>query len=253
MKKNITSVGAYLAQLEAQENASNFSSNEMSETFSSNEISAQMSGDDYLNVVDEDSNMSAGANNRIAKPYVLNIVNSTASTATAIIFGFNDYFNQTNFGSDTAITVSSGISGVPYRRMLAQTNNKPFEVGTWRLTCTNTSQLAQSMTISYVDANGRSATDPVPFAIYKDAYQQDNTILDVNTYPFKIDANTYLTIPILGSATLVMILFPAGIADQARTLVQNTSAVDKSFARPRLSGRNTGTRITLVGAKQAPH
>lgn len=232
MKKKNFTVAEYLRSLESAEDASNFGG-EIEEQFTQND----------LEFADSESEFAGGAL-RVAKPWVITISNSTASTANATLFGYNDNFNQTNFGSPVALTIASGVSGVPYRRLLAQTQNKPFNVGYWRLTSSSSSQLSQVITISYVDANGRSASDPVPLSIYQDSYQNLTTVLDIRNYPFKIDGNTSLTVPVLGSVTdLVIILFPDAISDASRPLTNGGQAIDKTFANPKLSGLNTSSVV----------
>lgn len=237
MKNKNFTVAQYLHSLENAEAASNFGG-EMEEQFTQND----------MEFADSESEFAGGAL-RVAKPWVITISNSTASTANAVLFGYNDNFNQTNFGSPVALTIASGVSGVPYRRLLAQTQNKPFNVGYWRLTSSSSSQLSQVITINYVDANGRSAADPVPLSIYQDSYQNLTTVLDIRNYPFKIDGNTSLTVPVLGSVTdLVIIMFPDAISDPARPLTGGGQNIEKGFANPKLSGLNTSQVIIKSGA-----
>lgn len=230
MKKQLTSVSDFLRQYEGNERFSG-ADGEYYGTFEGEGNYGSFSPED-LTSADGGSGMGARP---VSKPYVLNIQNTTAGTLNAIVFGFNDNFGATNSGNPVGIVITSGIPGVTYQRLLTQSQNKPFDIGLFRFSSSNTSQLDQTMLISFVDANGRTCSDPVTLANYKDAYQQQNTIIDV-WYPTKIDGNTYLTIPILATTTLVLNMFPQGIADQANQLVGG--AAGKKFSTPRLSGRN---------------
>src|SRR3990167_4815262 len=121
--------------------------------------------------------MGAGSAAKIAKPYAVNIVNSTAGTLNAILFGGNDYQDASNFGSPAGIAITTVNSGTSYTRLLNQSMSKGFTIGSWRLTSTNTSQLAQIIDIDYVDANGKSASDFIE--MLKDSYQNLDTQLDI--------------------------------------------------------------------------
>jgi hypothetical protein len=241
MNRNLKSVSQFLSMYENDERFSSYDGEEYYGTFEGEGVGA-FSPEDLTSA---DGGMGAGRK-PVSKPYVLNIYNTSGGTLNAILFGYNDNFSAGPgtagfgaYGNNIGIFVGSGIPGVTYERLIGQSQNKPFDIGLWRFSCSNTSQLDQVMNITYVDANGRTCTDPVTLTNYKDAYQQQSTIIDV-WYPTKIDGNTYLTIPILAgtnaSNVLTLNLFPRTIADQANTLVGGGGG--KAFTTPRLSGRN---------------
>lgn len=243
MNRNLKSVSQFLSMYENDERFSSYDGDEYYGTFEGEGTPySSFTPDDLTSA---DGGMGAGRK-PVSKPYVINIYNTSAATVNAILFGYNDNFSagpgtagQGAYGNNIAINVSSGIAGVSYERLIGQSQNKPFDIGLWRFSCSVTTQLDQVMNITYVDANGRTCTDPVTLTNYKDAYQQQSTIIDV-WYPTKIDGNTYLTIPILAAtnatAPLTVNLFPRTIADQANTLVGGGGG--KAFTTPRLSGRN---------------
>jgi hypothetical protein len=169
----------------------------------------------------------------------LSYQNTATSTATAIIFGFNDYFGSTNYGNATQLVITS-LQGGTYGRMIAQTNNKPFKVGKLRFQSTTTTNIAQTLTINHVDANGKVFQTPVNLSIMRDAYQQQSDIVDV-TRPITVDGNTYLTIPVAGSSTLVISFFPVSIISPKAKL--NGGAFDNFQRAPRLSGKNVAPVI----------
>ena len=197
---------------------------------------------DDMSYFDNDnfSYASGGAMNvGVSDPYVLSYQNTATSTATAIIFGFNDYFGSTNYGNATQLVITS-LQGGTYGRMIAQTNNKPFKVGKLRFQSTTTSNIAQTLTINHVDANGKVFQTPVNLSIMRDAYQQQSDIVDV-TRPITVDGNTYLTIPVAGSSTLVISFFPVSIISPKAKL--NGGAFDNFQKAPRLSGKNVAPVI----------
>jgi len=185
------------------------------------------------------ANGGGSMNVGVSDPYVLSYQNTATSTATAIIFGFNDYFGSTNYGNATQLVITS-LQGGTYGRMIAQTNNKPFKVGKLRFQSTTTTNIAQTLTINHVDANGKVFQTPVNLSIMRDAYQQQSDIVDV-TRPITVDGNTYLTIPVAGSSTLVISFFPVSIISPKAKL--NGGAFDNFQRAPRLSGKNVAPVI----------
>ena len=190
----------------------------------------------------DDSAMGAGAKVKMVKPFGLSIVNSTNATLNAILFGANDYLGDTNFGSPAtiAITPTSTAAGNTYERLLRYSSNNPFTIYKWWLQSSNTSQLAQTIDITYVNPNGKSATDYID--MIKDSYQNQDDQLEIE-YPVDIDGDTFLTIPILAGATLVMRMYPTAIANITRTL--GNGATKQNFSTPKLSGLNV-PKITVV-------
>jgi len=178
----------------------------------------------------------------VSKPYILNITNSSAGTVNAIVFGYNKNYLSTNFGNGPGITITSGTPNVTYVQLLGQSNNQPFDIGQWKWSSTNASQLDQQMTVTWYDANGRQCDDPVD--VNKDPYQFDPNAV-VFWYPAKIDANAFLTIPILATTTLTMRMYPRQVAAPSRPLVGGTSV--KRFITPKIAGNNT----TVVLAPKA--
>lgn len=256
MNRNLKSVSQFLSMYENDERFSSYDGDEYYGTFEGEGHYGAYATFSPEDLTAADGGMGAGRK-PVSKPYVLNIANTSGGTLNAILFGFNDNFSAgptTNgfgtYGNNIGIQVVSGIAGVTYERLLSQSNNKPFDIGLYRFSCgTPGAQLDVTMNITYVDANGRTCTDPVTLSNYKDAYQQQASIIDV-WYPTKIDGNTQLTIPIVGTTTttnpLVMSLFPRSIADQANQLVGGGSG--KAFTTPRLSGRNVPIIQTVAPA-----
>lgn len=256
MNRNLKSVSQFLAMYENDERFSSANGDEYYGTFEGEGHAGQYGNFSPEDLTSADGGMGAGRK-PVSKPYVLSIYNTTAATVNAILFGFNDNFSAGAgtagagaFGNNIAINVQSAIAGVSYERLLSQSNNKPFDIGLWRFSCgTPGAQLDVAMNITYVDANGRTCTDPVTLSNYKDAYQQQAGIIDV-WYPTKIDGNTEITIPILATTTsvnpLVLSMFPRSIADQANQLVGGGSG--KAFTTPRLSGRNVPIIQTVAPA-----
>jgi hypothetical protein len=181
------------------------------------------------------------ANVGVSDPYVIQYYNSSSATVTAILFGYNDYFGVTNYGNSTSPYVAiTNLQGGTYGRLIAQSNNKFFKIGKWRFQSSTASQLQQTLSINHVDANGKVQTVPLNLSIMRDAYQQQSDIIDV-TRPVSVDGNTYITFTLIGSATLVISMFPVSVLSGLAVL---NGGQDLNTARaPRLSGKNVAPVI----------
>jgi hypothetical protein len=124
--------------------------------------------------------------------------------------------------------------------LIAQTNNKNFKIGKWRFQSSTAAQLTQTFSINHVDANGKQYSIPLNLSIARDAYQQQSDILDV-TKPVTVDGNTYITFPLLGSATFVISMFPVAVLSGKAKL--NGGSYDNTARAPRLSGKNVAPVI----------
>jgi hypothetical protein len=223
----------------------------------------RMSGaDDYaegdMSYFDDDSSFDSssyadGAQAMpLSDPYVVQYTNTTASNATAILYGYNDYFNTAipsggtyaNFGNPVAIVITNlatgAASGLGYGRLIAQSNNKNFKIGKWRFQSTTASQLQVTLTVNYVDADGVSKSFPIILPIMKDSYQQITDQIDV-TRPVTVDANTYITFTLVASATIVITMFPVAIISGKSRL--NGGPGMGQLKAPRLSALNTSPVI----------
>lgn len=192
-------------------------------------------GDDMSYFDNNEMSFASGSNTApLSDPYVIQYQNTTASDVTAYLFGYNDYFGATNYGNPTAVVITN-LQGGTYGRLLAQSNNKNFVVGKWRFQSSTASQLTQTLQLNHVDANGKQYSTPLNLSIMRDAYQQQSDILDV-TKTLTVDANTFISFTLKGSATLVISMFPVSILS-GKALLNGGSNLNVAKA-PRLSGKN---------------
>jgi hypothetical protein len=77
-------------------------------------------------------------------------------------------------------------------------------------------------------------------AIARDAYQQQNNILDV-TKPITVDGNTYLTFSVYANTVLTIAMFPVEVFSQKAALNGGRSL--NMAEAPRLSGKNVAPVI----------
>jgi len=187
---------------------------------------------DYMNASGRGSRPSA-----VSDPYVIQYFNADIVNVTAILFGYNDFFNVPNFGNPALTTVTNlqtgGVAG--YGRLIAQTQNKQFKIGKWRFQCTTPAQLQVTLNITHVDANGKQYTSPLNLSIMRDAYQQQPDIIDV-TKQVTVDGNTFITFTLLAGAVLTISMFPIEVISGKAKL--NGGASINSAKAPRLSGKN---------------
>ena len=199
--------------------------------------------DDDMSYFDNDDMSYAGgapnAKSIVSDPYVLQYENTGVLDVTAILFGYNDYFGAVNYGNPGAVTITN-LQGGTYGRLIAQSNNKFFKIGKWRFQSTDPAQLSQTLQLTHVDANGKSFNTPLNLSIMRDAYQQQNDIIDVSR-PCTIDGNTFITFTLKAAATLVISMFPIEVlSGKAKLNGGNTLNMARA---PRLSGKNVAPVI----------
>jgi hypothetical protein len=191
-----------------------------------------------------------GASSMVSDPYVLSFTNTTTGTNnTAVLFGYNDYSTGYTQGQPAwpGIQVAN-LQGGTYGRLLTQSNNKPFKIGKFRFqaatytsgTDNTSSQLAITITINHVDGNGKQYSTPLNLAIARDAYQQQNNILDV-TKPITVDGNTYLTFTVYANTVLTIAMFPVEVFSTKAVL--NGGKTLNMAQAPRLSAKNVAPVI----------
>jgi hypothetical protein len=195
-------------------------------------------GDDY----DSYDGMSFATGNaqtqNVSDPYVIQYDNATLGTLTGTLFGYNNYFQDPLFNNGL-ISVTN-LQGTTYRTFVGQTSNKPLKIGKWRFQSANSSQLAQTLTITHFDANGKSYSTPLNLSIMRDAYQFQSDILDVSKVVV-VDANTEITFPVLASTILVISMFPTAVLS-SKAVLSGGSSLNTAVA-PRLSGKNVAPVI----------
>jgi len=202
--------------------------------------------DDYddFDDFDGDDSMSFATGTpsaNVSDPYVIQYSNTTPGTLTAVLFGYNNNFNDPTgqFGNPVGITVTN-LQGSSYTALIGQTNNKAFQIGKWRFQSVSAAQLSQTLTISHFDANGKQYSTPLNLSIMRDAYQFQSDILDISKV-ITVDGNTQITFPLLPLTDLVISMFPVSVLSSKAVLNGGTS-LNKAVA-PRLSGKNVAPVI----------
>ncbi len=145
-------------------------------------------------------------------PYQVYIKNDSDHIKRAVLFGFDDYFDVNNYGSDPELEIRAGTPADKngYRRLLAQSATHPFNIGLWRLSCQNIKQLDETFVIHYFNANNRMCEDPLFFEEHKGAEQKT---IRQKRYPVKVDSNTKVYLKILPKTILTISIFPGDVAE----------------------------------------
>lgn len=222
----------YIAGTERMSGFDSYDSAEGDMSYFDNDSMSYFDGDDM-------SYASGAAAVGVSDPYVIQYTETSGADVTAILFGYNDYFGALNYGN-LATTQITNLQGGTYGRLIAQSNNKFFKIGKWRFQSATSSQLQQTLQLTHVDANGKQYTTPLNLSIMRDAYQQQNDIIDV-TKPLTIDGNTFITFTLKASATLVISMFPVSVLSGKAEL--NGGAFMNNARAPRLSGKNVAPVI----------
>ena len=222
----------YIAGTERMSGFDSYDSAEGDMSYFDNDSMSYFDGDDM-------SYASGAAAVGVSDPYVIQYENTIGSDVTAYLFGYNDYFGVLNYNNPTTTTITN-LQGGTYGRLIAQSNNKFFKIGKWRFQSATSSQLQQTLQLNHVDANGKQYTTPLNLSIMRDAYQQQNDIIDV-TKPVTVDGNTYITFTLKANAILVISMFPVSVLSGKAEL--NGGAFMNNARAPRLSGKNVAPVI----------
>ena len=177
-------------------------------------------------------------------PYVININNSTTAAVSNVTFlNANLAGNATApaFGNAAAISITMDGT-VTYAEFLQDVKSSPFKVGQMYLQSDNAAQPFKALTITNREANGRTVTLPINPRL--DPMQNQAGVSIVRT-SFTVNSFTAISTTILGSATLIVSLYPMEVINVARSLSGQT--VSKAYSKPNLSQLQMPSSNGLVG------
>lgn len=180
-------------------------------------------------------------NKPTSQPFVV-VVTSTSGAAVPNfdILGAYEYLTTppTGWAWDAAtgnlangsVTISSGVSTINYKRMLAQFQTTPFTVGNTYINSSTATQINQALTLTISDATGRTASNPM--LPVTDPYQFSQTSIAF-TQKFRMDGNTKITMAsVLANATVYFYFYPIDDFNAVRALSDGN--IVKSFASPNI-------------------
>ena len=190
-------------------------------------------GDDFFNA--DGAPMAQSGSTPTSQPYVINLVNASASAVSNFdVLGAYQYLQNAGFSNGSltisGITISSGIANVTYQQFLYQTMNSPFSVGLTYIQSATTGQLTQPLTLNTQDANGNQALKAIIVTI--DPYQQQTSVVAVKQL-YRIDGYTKLTISsVLASAVVQFQFYPSDNINLARGLAGRPAS--RQFGNPNI-------------------
>jgi hypothetical protein len=217
------------------QNARNFANESYlnADGFIDNDMQFTGTGDDFFNA--DGMPMAQTASTPTSQPYVINLVNASASAVSNFdVLGAYQYLQNTGFANGSltisGITISSGIANVTYQQFLYQTMNSPFSVGLTYIQSATTGQLTQPLTLNTQDANGNQALKAIIVTI--DPYQQQTSVVAVKQL-YRIDGYTKLTISsVLASAVVQFQFYPSDNINLARGLAGRPAS--RQFGNPNI-------------------
>jgi len=143
-------------------------------------------------------------------PYQIIFKNTTNKAKTAVLGGFNRFFNKSdsNFGSEEGVEVNISQANVSYEQFLAQSALQPFTTSLIRLQSKTEEQVKEPIFIDVCDANGQETVIPLITQSFWSKKQFQKNILDI-PYSVNFDGNTYFSISLLPEEELVITIFPS--------------------------------------------
>lgn len=183
------------------------------------------------------------ASSMILSPLIIQYKNSIDSDIQGTLFGYNDFSNSPNF-NNAEIEIST-LHGGSYKTMIAHSQNEPLRIGKWRFQASGANiadQLAITVKINQVDAINTPYSVPMNLSIMRDAYQQQEDILDV-TRSVTIDGNTFISFPVKANTALVISLFVIDIAS-AKSRLNGGNNINRRHSQ-QLSGKNVAPVIIV--------
>jgi hypothetical protein len=188
-----------------------------------------------INVANSVDTNNAGA----AQPYIVTVTNSSTTTAVANVdvFGAYQYTGSSGFDSGgnlvvSTITIASGIGGVSYRELLAQSNMQPFVVNvTYIYSLAGAAgQVFTPFTVVARSANGNQASKAIIPMLNPLQYQAGVAIINQS---YRIDGSTKLTFASIAASVQIQIqFFPTSDINVSRGL--NGEAVARNYGAPQL-------------------
>lgn len=144
----------------------------------------------------------------VLDPIVIEYTNPTDKKLTAIIFGFNDFFAFNNFGNGELIVKNLQTNDNGYNRLMCQSGFKPFVFRKARIQSSSMRMLHKTLFINHKGANGNEKRKSINLSAFRDAYQFQNDIIDINCGDTKIDGNTFLELEIDPNTSFCIYIFP---------------------------------------------
>lgn len=169
-------------------------------------------------------------------PYIIQVRNSNATTSgTAVLFNYDEFAFSDNpdvqnlsgvptTGGD--ITISSLMSNITYRQILANTKTESFTTAMLKMESPGGTGLTQVLQITTTDPTGKVVSNPVYTGTYRNEYQFNQNILTICPFVFKIDSKTKIVVTVPASTTITFSFFLANKLAPSNTLLGGGQVVN---------------------------
>lgn len=135
----------------------------------------------------------------------IQVSNETIEKRKAILFGYNEYVNTANLGSEVGISIRS-LMKESYEELISKPE---FKIKTIRIACYNGNILYhQNLDFRTINANGAIATRRYLAGHSMSVYQYQENIIDIDCLKGReINGNTSVEMNIAPSCTLTLSIF----------------------------------------------
>lgn len=183
-----------------------------------------------------------GVNNQIDKdallrtpaPFIIQVTNSDLppeNATSGVVIG-DSYSNRTasNFGQASNISISSGILGVSYKEMLAQSESQPFTIIATMIISSSAGQLDMPIGIRHKNAGGDVVIHTITPTLTLNQRQSDRV---ADGYEFMFDGfSAFRFSQINAGATVTVRLYTKEIFNATRIL-EGRNPIER-FGNPRI-------------------
>ena len=189
-------------------------------------------GDDWSAEGDQAPSYALRPASQKSPPFIIQIVNAASAAISNVDLG-DSFTNRaaSNFGQNSAITITSTISGVTYIEFLASTEAQPFKIGRTMIVSTSAGQLDQTIAVTHRNTRGKRDDFIISPTLDPNQNQTDRVIDDTE---FLFDGQTRLRFnQINGSATVTVRLYPISVFNATKIVAQTSGNI--KFSEPRLT------------------
>jgi hypothetical protein len=142
-------------------------------------------------------------------PFVFQYENKTDEVQEAILFGFNGYGANEEFGNKN-ISVSSLNEGVYYYQAVNQSAVKHFSINKIRIRSKDMDwYYTKSISYNSIDANGVAKKSTTVIVNHLDTYQQLSDVIDIRYFNnYVINSNTHFNFSVKENSIFLISVFP---------------------------------------------
>lgn len=142
---------------------------------------------------------------QIVEQIQLFIKNNSTEQKSVSLFGYNDFKDHDNYGSDEEVSITTDNRDITYSEFFKNLENKEFVIDGIKIISFNKRQITQVISVRNKDGNGDVIWMPIIIQSYISANQINNNVIDVNSFEIKAHNDMWMQFPILGNTEVTMI------------------------------------------------